>query len=617
MSDSSLIIRIGADASGVKKGVDAAKVELKDLGESAISVAHDFVELAEKAIEAGKALTEFLVGASLEAIDSQAKLARNIGSSIDGLRSLQLYAKDAGISEETLATATAKFNQTIGQGLNGNEKANEALRALTLNARELQGMDADEKMATLADAIRACGLSTEQTVAALKELGIKGGTELVDSMRNGGEAIRAARKEVDEFGISLSDVDARKVEAANDAMDRMHLALEAVQNRIAIALSPILTALADKFNGVAKSTDGFKTVAESAVDSLITGFKIVADATHVINIAWEGIHLALAIAASAVMDVINAAVQLGATLYDVVATPLNLIIKGFNALGGHIPEIASAMGSEFAQGMNAATDAVEQNVTDVYNKLVATVTAPLPHTAIDEFIAHAQAAAQAQAEAAHNAQPGNNIDNAMAEQLEQTAEAHKLQFDEQELFNGQLLAQQAGFEDALMQIKGRGAQQAQALSTQIKMQNISDVTSMASQVLGAYSTHSKKMFDANKALNIGIAIMNTFKGVSESLAMYPMPLAAVMAALHLALGLANVNNIKSQQFGSATASGGGAGGDGGAAAAAAAAPAAPARDSTLMVQGIDPDALFSGSMVRSLAGAINQHVADGGKLVIM
>ncbi len=77
-------------------------------------------------------------------------------------------------------------------------------------------------------------------------------------MRNGGDAIRNASKEVKDFGLSLSAIDAAKVEAANDAMDRVGLATEAVQNRIAVELSPIITAMANKFNDATKEAAGSK-----------------------------------------------------------------------------------------------------------------------------------------------------------------------------------------------------------------------------------------------------------------------------------------------------------------------------------------------------------------------
>lgn len=65
--------------------------------------------------------------------------------------------------------------------------------------------------------------------------------------------------------------------------------------------------------------------------------------------------------------------------------------------------------------------------------------------------------------------------------------------------------------------------------------------------------HNEGMFKLNKAAGIANAIINTYQGVSMSLAAYPMPLAAVMAAAHLAAGLAQVSAIKSQSFGGSSA----------------------------------------------------------------
>ncbi|MGI9202674.1 MAG: hypothetical protein ACR2Q3_01620 [Woeseiaceae bacterium] len=61
---------------------------------------------------------------------------------------------------------------------------------------------------------------------------------------------------------------------------------------------------------------------------------------------------------------------------------------------------------------------------------------------------------------------------------------------------------------------------------------------------------SRSMFEINKAAGITNAIINTWQGVSESLANYPMPLAAAMAAVHFKAGMETVKAIEGTSFGS-------------------------------------------------------------------
>jgi len=60
----------------------------------------------------------------------------------------------------------------------------------------------------------------------------------------GSGAIKAARAEVEKFGISVSRDMAAKVEAANDALSRVGFLFEGMRNQLAVGLSPVLHELA-------------------------------------------------------------------------------------------------------------------------------------------------------------------------------------------------------------------------------------------------------------------------------------------------------------------------------------------------------------------------------------
>lgn len=87
-------------------------------------------------------------------------------------------------------------------------------------------------------------------------MGIRNG-EMVNLMLQGGDAIRSAKTEVDELGLSLSAVDAAKVEAANDSFSRFGMTLEGVQQTMAVEFAPILDAVSKMLVGAAKDAGGF------------------------------------------------------------------------------------------------------------------------------------------------------------------------------------------------------------------------------------------------------------------------------------------------------------------------------------------------------------------------
>jgi TP901 family phage tail tape measure protein len=132
-----------------------------------------------------------------------------------------------------------------------------------------------------------------------------------------------------------------------------------------------------------------------------------------------------------------------------------------------------------------------------------------------------------------------------------------------------------------------------------------NMDALASSVSGSLGD----IFGQTKAVAIATALINTYQGVTKALATYPPPLAQIMAGIQLAAGMAQVANIRKQTK-TGGGGGGGGGGDGGAASAVSQMP------QQLMVQGINPKDMYSGDMVRDLAGKLLQYQKDGGQVVL-
>jgi hypothetical protein len=68
------------------------------------------------------------------------------------------------------------------------------------------------------------------------------------------------------------------------------------------------------------------------------------------------------------------------------------------------------------------------------------------------------------------------------------------------------------------------------------------------QLFSALGAQNQKAFEAAKALNIASAIMNTYASVTKALAAYPWPFSLIPAGAALAMGLAQVSQIRSQTY---------------------------------------------------------------------
>lgn len=70
----------------------------------------------------------------------------------------------------------------------------------------------------------------------------------------------------------------------------------------------------------------------------------------------------------------------------------------------------------------------------------------------------------------------------------------------------------------------------------------------ASQFFTSLGAYNKQAFEASKAFNIANAIMNTYSAATKALAAYPPPFGFIAAGAAVAMGLAQVAMIRSQQY---------------------------------------------------------------------
>lgn len=284
---------IGLDTSALNRGASEARATLNRLDITMGALGARAIELGARMVAMAPAMIIGLVKSSIASITAQQDLANSLDVSIDGLRGLQLAAEEAGVSQEGLAKGISMMNARLGEAQRGSGEAGKALQNLGLSAAELAGMDIDERMATIADRVRELGLSSSETADFLRQFGIRGG-EMVELFRQGGDAIRSARADVDAFGISLSAVDAKMVDNAEESLHRMSLTMEGIRNKVAVALAPILGTIADRFNEASKASGGFGNVAVDAVMGVGKGLALLGNVIHGVHLAFKGLEVAIA-----------------------------------------------------------------------------------------------------------------------------------------------------------------------------------------------------------------------------------------------------------------------------------------------------------------------------------
>lgn len=309
MAESDVFVRFGADIDPLKKGLNQASSKLDQFGAKSRETANLMGKMAAAAAVAGAAIGVKLVNDSLGAIDAQAKLAKQLGTSSASLATLNRAADMSGISMKNIEQGAKNLEVALGEAAQGTGLAVDTLERLNLTAQDLQSLSLDEKILKVNAALKANIPETERAAAASDLFGKKAGFAI---MQLDPATIAEATRQVEGMGLAISDIDAAKIEAANDAMATVGMAVDGVAQQFTVALAPILEDIAVQFQEAAIQSGGFKEQAIDAVNS-------IASAVGFLGNAFRGIEVAVAALDIGFQTLKTGALGIGAIFSDSMA----------------------------------------------------------------------------------------------------------------------------------------------------------------------------------------------------------------------------------------------------------------------------------------------------------
>lgn len=237
----SLRVALGLDSAKFEKGAKRASGAGRKLARSLkrISVVGAAVGVAV----AGASTV--LAKAARENIDQNAKLAQSVGTTVGSIQTINRAAELAGVSSSEAAEGIARLTRRISLAAQGTGPAADAFERLGLDLEKLQNLPVDERIIRINEAI-------EDTIPELERAGVLsqifGDRAFAAFQRLDPETLRTARAELEAYGVIVSDIDAEKIERANDALSQLGLIAKGLGNRIAVFIAPFL----EQFAGVAR-----------------------------------------------------------------------------------------------------------------------------------------------------------------------------------------------------------------------------------------------------------------------------------------------------------------------------------------------------------------------------
>jgi len=170
--------------------------------------------------------------------------AKYLGISTDKLSAFQHMALLAGVSAEGMTEALGKFSKNLGNAAEGTGPVADKIRSLGLSIEVLREMQPDEAFLQIGEAISKLSNSYERSAATTAIFG-KSSIGLVNVFEKMPENISAAIAEVDKFHLSLSKEDEKKVQALDDAFDRLSQSIKGSARSLMVEFSGGIQAVVD------------------------------------------------------------------------------------------------------------------------------------------------------------------------------------------------------------------------------------------------------------------------------------------------------------------------------------------------------------------------------------
>lgn len=264
MSLANIDVKIGADTSALRSGVNQAKQALGSLKSAAGQIGANLAAV-------------FSVGVVRQFVGEIARiqdLADRFGIGAEQMQRLGFVASQNGADIETMASALQRATVAAEAAMNGNKKAADAFADLNINVRDFAKASPEEKLAMLADGFNGAA-SEGQAMAAVLAIAGKSAGEMIPALRQGGDAIR-------ETAGSIQVASAETVAALaemDDAFDKFGASAKApIAELIALILKlgTTITDLARGSGAVIGETIGFiRDNVKAVISGDAEGFKEV------------------------------------------------------------------------------------------------------------------------------------------------------------------------------------------------------------------------------------------------------------------------------------------------------------------------------------------------------
>jgi len=260
-----------------------------------------------RVIGAGMSALKHFGASVLETInnfDDLIKQGRAVGLLASEIGSLQLASEMSGASLENMSRAIGFMSKNIFMAASGSKEAIKSFSVLGVTMEQLNSKSPHDQFILIADAISQMDNATVRTGAAMQVFG-RGAAAIANLLQGGGAGIRAAAKEAERLGLTVSEIDSSKIQAAQDAVTLLKYSFIGLKRAIAVQLAPYITGF---FQTITDNAETLRNNFFAVVKDLAPKFLDVFEAMGNVGVtAFREIGLAAIATARAIKAVVMAA----------------------------------------------------------------------------------------------------------------------------------------------------------------------------------------------------------------------------------------------------------------------------------------------------------------------
>lgn len=220
---------------------------------------------------------------SMQSIDTIAKLSDRLNVSTEFLAAFGHQAAISGLSAEQFNKALEIFIRRLGELKQGTGEARYGLESLGMTTEELLAMSSEDAFLAVARGIQNIESQAEKAATAYRFFG-RSGSQMLNLIQSDLDGVIDRAREL---GITFDRQMAARVEAANDAITRMKASFAGVANTIAIAVAPMIEAIADRITQTVSGASGLEAMEES-IKRIAIASTYIADAFNIVNGVMQG-----------------------------------------------------------------------------------------------------------------------------------------------------------------------------------------------------------------------------------------------------------------------------------------------------------------------------------------